>query len=110
MRIQTDTGMMPASRVFDRMRPRLIQSESSGESSRVVGSVQLAAQIDSGNVTGLNLPFWPRFINCWIHRSAGSENIMGFALKGTLSTDGFGFELSAVTDSSDYELVYECIA
>ena len=68
------------------------------------GSLALGNGVSSGSVTGLGLSFTPQRAFLQIRRPAGALAIFGLVNSGTLTTDGFDFELSAMTDSVNYVL------
>jgi len=74
--------------------------------SPVSGSWPLGNGDDSGSVTGLGLGFTPSRVILSISRPSGGLMIFANDNSGTLTTDGFDFELSGMTDSTDYVLNY----
>jgi hypothetical protein len=70
------------------------------------GSLALSDGVDSGSVTGLGLSFTPSRVSLSISRPSGSLMIFACDDAGTLSSDGFDFALSGLTDSSSYVLNY----
>lgn len=74
------------------------------------GSKTLGSGVSSGSVTGLSLSFTPARVVLTVSRPAGSYSLIACDNAGTLTTDGFDFELSGVTDSTDYVLNYAIYA
>lgn len=65
---------------------------------------------DTGSVTGLGLPMVPRRVMVSpLRRPAGGLVIIPTVVDGSISADGFDFELSGQTDSADYLLDYVLI-
>lgn len=77
-----------------------------GTQSDVRGSVQIPLGASGGTVTGLNLNFTPRIPTLTV---SGPTNglVMTANVQGDMTTDGFTYVLSGVTDSSEYVLNYE---
>jgi len=71
------------------------------------GQVTLGSGVQDGSITGLGLSYTPTSCQAWIQRPAGSLNLQVYPLSGTITADGFDFELSGITDSTSYTLVYE---
>lgn len=70
-----------------------------------IGSMPLGSGVDGGSVTGLGLTFNPvNVVALSVSRPAGSLNITAHDVAGSLSADGFQFELSGMTDSALYVL------
>lgn len=61
---------------------------------------------DSGSVTGLNLAAVPRRVLATVRKPAGGETLFASIVAGTISTAGFSFTLSGVTDDTTYKLDY----
>lgn len=70
----------------------------------VSGSLALGNGVESGSVTGLGLSFTPSRVIVSISRPAGALNIWPNDIAGSLTTDGFNFEISGKTDSTSYVL------
>jgi hypothetical protein len=62
--------------------------------------------VDSGTVSSLALPLTPRRVYVSVRKPAGGYNIFACVVDGTLTTDGFQFNLSGQTDSTGYRLEY----
>lgn len=74
------------------------------------GQLALGNGVDSGSVTGLVVPFVPTAVaSLTISRPAGGLMLFACANEGTLTGAGFDFELSGITDSTDYILNYVII-
>lgn len=70
------------------------------------GHYSIPSLADSGAVTGLGLPITPRRVYVTVHKPAGGYNIFANVVDGTLTTDGFQYNLSGQTDSPNYRLEY----
>lgn len=95
------TVVVPVGTVFARGSAAV-----SPTSAAYAGSIALGNGVFSGSVTGLGLPFTPTKALLQIRRPASSLMIFACANDGTLTADGFDFELSGITDSTDYILDY----
>jgi hypothetical protein len=62
--------------------------------------------VDSGTVTGLALPSVPAQVLVSMRKLTGGLNLSAIVRSDSISTDGFTFDLSAATDSADYQLDY----
>ena len=76
---------------------------------RINGVVDLALNVASGTVAGLNLPITPSTVILTVAKPADGLNIFAVLVEGSLTADGFAFELSAMTDSLGYKLNYTII-
>lgn len=81
-------------------------SLTTGSSGSFVGKTALGNGVSSGSVTGLGLAFTPANVFLQVSRPPGGLNITALLNSGTLTQDGFAFELSAATDSVNYVLSY----
>ncbi len=73
----------------------------------VSGSHAIANAVDHESVTGLALGFTPsRVGSLSISRPSGGLNLRANDVSGTLTADGFDFELDGVTDATTYVLNY----
>lgn len=70
------------------------------------GLYAIPAGVDSGTVTGLALPLTPRRVYPSVRKPAGGFTMFANSVSGTLTTDGFQFNLSGQTDSTGYFLEY----
>lgn len=70
------------------------------------GELALPSGQASGSVTGLALGFTPVRVMVVIRKPAGGYQIWVSIVDGTLTTDGFDFELSAPPPDSSYILDY----
>lgn len=110
----TSPNAVPVGSVFTVGRPARAVTSVNGQQGDVVitipdinsGSLALGNGVSSGSVTGLGLSFTPTKAFLQILRPAGTLNIFALVNSGTLTSDGFDFELSAMTDSTDYVLDY----
>ncbi len=74
----------------------------------VSGTLPLGSGVQEGQVAGLGLSFTPTEIFLQVEVPDSSEPLLLFAvtIRGTISSDGFSFYLSGLTDSDDYRLHY----
>lgn len=73
----------------------------------ISGSFSISNGVDHESITGLGLSFTPsRVLGLSISRPSGGLNLRANDVSGTLTADGFDFELDGVTDSTDYVLNY----
>lgn len=70
------------------------------------GSFAIGNGVNSGSVTGLSTSFTPTKAICTIRAPSGSIVMFAEAVDATISTAGFDFVTSAVTDSANYVLDY----
>ncbi len=71
------------------------------------GSHAIASGVDHESITGLALSFTPsRVGSLSISRPSGGLNLRACDVSGTLTADGFDFELDGVTDATTYVLNY----
>lgn len=61
---------------------------------------------DIGTVTGLALSLLPRRVFAVVRKPAGGLNLYASVVAGTISTDGFQFNLNGATDQTGYKLDY----
>lgn len=79
------------------------------QSMEINGSVSIPNGVDSATITGLALVASPRLVACTVLKPASGLNLFASAVSGTITTDGFTYNLSGVTDSENYNLVYKLI-
>ena len=96
---------------FDEVNTITIDSSTVVQSNVVVpynlnGSIALANGVDEGTVTGLNLPFVPSQVLLTVMKPEEGYNIFATVIAGSVTTDGFLYELSGETDSTGYTLNY----
>ncbi len=72
----------------------------------VSGSLALGNGVDSGSISGLMLSFTPSRVLLSVSRPMGGLNIEASVVSGSISNNGFQFELSGLTDSTSYVLNY----
>lgn len=70
------------------------------------GQFAIANNSDNGTVTGLGLSVIPRLVFAMIQKPAGGLNLFASVVTGTITTDGFHFELNGLTDAATYKLNY----
>lgn len=69
------------------------------------GQYNIPNGVDHGSVTGLVIPFVPTAVACLtVSRPSGSLMIFACPNEGSLTGTGFDFELSGITDSTNYVL------
>lgn len=73
------------------------------------GEFAIGNGVDSGTVTGLNLAKVPRRVMVSVRKPSGGSNLFASVVEGTITTGGFSFTLSAVTDAATYKLDYYLI-
>lgn len=70
------------------------------------GTFAIGNGVATGTITGLNLPSVPRGVEATVMTPAGG-NVISVAIDfSTISTDGFTFNLSGLTDKVGYQLFY----
>lgn len=74
---------------------------------RFTGFYNIPAGVNSGQVTGLLLPFNPTEVRVTVAIPENGEFISAVVVVTSYSTDGFKFVLSGITDSTGYVLNYE---
>jgi hypothetical protein len=70
------------------------------------GSLALGNAVSSGTVSGLGLAFTPSRVLASVSRPAGGLLIFACVDPSSITSGGFTFELSALTDSTAYVLDY----
>lgn len=70
------------------------------------GEFAIADQSDMGTVTGLALSLLPRRVMVSVRKPMGGLNLFASVVAGTISLDGFQFNLSGAADLSTYKLDY----
>lgn len=70
------------------------------------GEYAIPNAADTGSVTGLALSLVPRRVFLSVRKPIGGNAIFASVVAGSISTDGFNFDLSAQTDSANYKLDY----
>jgi hypothetical protein len=70
------------------------------------GEYALGDGADSGSVTGLNLAAVPRHVFLNVRKPAGGQTMFASIVSGSITTAGFSFTLSGVTDAATYKLDY----
>ncbi len=71
------------------------------------GTLALGNLVSSGSVTGLALPFTPSMVIATVRKQANQLNLFAMVIDGSVTTDGFNFELGpGQTDSTNYKLDY----
>lgn len=73
------------------------------------GSFSISNGVDAESVTGLALTAAPRFVIATIRKPSGGLNLFACVVAGSITTGGFDFTLSGVTDSANYKLDYYLI-
>lgn len=73
------------------------------------GEFSISNAADSGTVTGLNLASVPRRVLVSVRKPSGGLNLFASIVEGTITTGGFSFTLSGVTDATTYKLDYYLI-
>ena len=72
-------------------------------------TASLGSGVDSGTVSGLGLSFTPAQVNAWVLPPSGGLSLTASVVTASITSDGFAFELSGLTDSAAYGLAYELI-
>ena len=72
----------------------------------LTGSVSISSGVNSGVVTGLALPFVPIMIFLTVEKPVDAFNIFATVTQGSITANGFSYDLSGDTDSTDYKLNY----
>jgi len=70
------------------------------------GSYDLGNEEEGGVVTGLGLPFVPTRVQLTVEIPADGDSIFANPIRGSLSADGFSFQLSGITSNANYRLYY----
>jgi len=70
------------------------------------GVWDLGSGEEGGSVTGLALPFTPTKIQLTMEVPVGGDLIHPVLVQGTLSADGFTFQLNSPTTDTSYRLHY----
>lgn len=76
------------------------------EGAFATGTVSLASGVFEGSVSGLALDEAPSRVIVTVRRPANGLAIFACVDDGTLTVDGFTFQLSGITDSANYKLDY----
>lgn len=71
------------------------------------GSFNIPVGASGAQVTGLGLSFTPGWVDCSVLVPVNGLLMEAHPIVGTLSSDGFSFYLTGVTDTGDYVLNYE---
>lgn len=81
----------------------------SGTPVSLTGIASIGNGADQGTVSGLNLLTAPRGVEISVMVPTGGLNIFATVDIGSITTGGFTFNLSGVTDSSGYKMLYTLI-
>jgi hypothetical protein len=68
------------------------------------GTFAIGSGVNSGTVTGQAVPFTPTRAIAVVRKQTGALNIFATVVDTTITTDGFGFVLSSLTDTANYKL------
>lgn len=79
----------------------------SGTSTDTSGAVPIGVGVSGGSVGGLNLPFVPTSVQLTVSSPSGGLVMFAIATQGTLTSDGFDYVLSGITNTAGYQLNYE---
>ncbi len=72
----------------------------------VKGEYAIPALVDTGVVSGLALALLPTGIIVQVQKPVGGFNLFPTLVSGSITLDGFSFDLSGQTDSANYKLDY----
>lgn len=75
----------------------------------LVRTLDLGSGVDSGTVSGLGLSFTPAQVNAWVIKPSGGLNLTASVVTASITSTGFDFDLSGLTDSAGYVLAYEIL-
>ncbi len=73
------------------------------------GEFAIPNGVDTVLVTGLGLSAVPRRVIASVRKPASGLNIQGAIVTATVTTDGFRFDLTGITDASTYKVDYYLI-